>query len=65
MFNKHEGSAMHKAAVDVIITIPKSCSNVGVMLLSEHALQNDNHKYILQIFLKMWNFYLDNHNGYG
>ena len=28
---------MDKAAVDVIITIPKSCSDVGVMLSSEHA----------------------------
>ena len=37
--NKHEGSAMHTAAIYVIITIPKSCSDVGVMLSSEHALQ--------------------------
>ena len=36
-FNKHEMSNLHKTAVDVVVTVPNTCGDVGIMLSSAHA----------------------------
>ena len=50
-FNKHEASAMHKTAVDAVVTVPRTCGNVGAMLSAAHAsAKRKNHEYVLQVF---------------
>ena len=45
--NWNDATRCFMSMKEVIISRPKSCSDVGVMLSSEHALQKkDNQKYI-------------------
>ena len=42
---------MPKAAVDAVITVPETCSDVGIMLSKAHASEKlNNCEYILQVF---------------
>ena len=38
-FGKHEATAAHKAALDFVVSIPNTTSDVGMMLSSAHAKQ--------------------------
>lgn len=50
-FNKHESSLLHKSAVDAVITVPQTCSDVGVMLSKIHASEKlKNREYVFQVF---------------
>ena len=49
-FNKHETSVIHKTAVDVVVTIPKTCGDVGGMLSAAHALEKKaNQQYLFKL----------------
>ena len=48
-FNKHEFSVIHKTAVDVVVTVPKTC-DVGGMLSAAHALEKKaNQQYLFKL----------------
>ena len=50
-FNKHEVSAMHKMAVDAVVTVRRTCGDVGAMLSAAHAsVKRKNQEYVLQVF---------------
>ena len=50
-FNKHEASLLHKASVDAVITVPQTCSDVGVILSKAHASEElKNREYVFQVF---------------
>ncbi len=50
-FSSHEDSATHKAAVEVVITLPKTTGDVGEMLSSTLAAQKRiNREYLLKVF---------------
>ena len=50
-FNKHEASLLHKASVDAVITVPQTCSDVGVILSKAHASEKlKNREYVFQVF---------------
>lgn len=49
-FNKHETSVTHKAAIDVVVTIPKTCGGVGSMLSATHVLEKRaNQQYLVKL----------------
>lgn len=47
-FNKHETSVIHKTAVDVVVTIPKT-GDVGGMLSAAHALEKKANQYLFKL----------------
>ena len=49
-FVKHEKTVMHKIAVDLIVTLPRTTRDVGEMLSSAHAAEKAvNHHCLLKI----------------
>ena len=49
-FKKHESSVSHKEAMQVMVTIPSSCPDVGEMLSKQHAKEKwDNRQCFLKI----------------
>ena len=48
---KHEASLLHKASVDVVTTVPQTCSDVGVILSKAHASEKlKNRENVFQVF---------------
>ena len=49
-FKNHEASASHKEALQVVMVIPATCSDVGEMLSREHAQEkNKNRQCLIRI----------------
>ena len=49
-FNKHETSVTHKAAVDVVVAIPRICGDVGSMLSAAYVLEKRaNQQYLFKL----------------
>ena len=47
---KHEVSGSHKGALQVMVVIPSTCHDVGVMLVKQHKQEKkDNRQCFLQI----------------
>ena len=55
-FNKHEKSASHHQAVDLIERIPKSTANIGNMISTEYAKQKSHNRALLQIIISSIRF---------
>ena len=50
-FASHESSSVHKKAVEVIETLPRTTRDIGEQLSSAHAEEKlRNHAYILKVF---------------
>ena len=53
-FQKHEASDCHKEAVQVSVTLPACCPDVGEMLSSQHAQQKqENRNCLMKILAKL------------
>lgn len=50
-FDKHENSASHREALDLLVTIPSSTSDVGEMLSSAHAEEKAENRKMLSIII--------------
>ena len=49
-FSNHEQTTMHKTAVEYMVTLPNTTSDVGEMLSSSHAAEKQkNRQYILKV----------------
>ena len=49
-FNNHEHSTVHKKAVELVVTLPKSTRDVGELLSSAHAQEKRaNRQYLLKV----------------
>ena len=46
-FKKHEGSGCHREAVEVVISLPVSCRDVGAQLSQQYANELDSNRKIL------------------
>ena len=46
-FKNHEASASHKEALQVVMVIPATCSDVGEMLSREHAQEKSKNRQCL------------------
>ena len=46
---KHEDSACHKEALQLVVVLPACCPDVGEMLSKEHADQKDNRQCLLKV----------------
>ena len=46
-FKNHEASASHKEALQVVMVIPATCSDVGEMLSREHAQEKSENRQCL------------------
>lgn len=44
-FIKHETSSTHKTAVDAVVTVPRTCTDVGDMLSASHASEKKANQY--------------------
>ena len=53
-FKKHESSECHKEAVQVMISLPATCPDVGEMLSSQHAQQKmENRECLLKVLANL------------
>ena len=47
MFRKHEQSACHRQAVEVMLTLPAITKDIGTLLSQENATQRDENRMML------------------
>ena len=55
-FKRHETSACHRQAVEIVITLPKTTRDVGEQLSREHAVQKRNNRDALYISMSCARF---------